>query len=66
LTDPNARNNAMQNIARQWMRTDPTAAAVWINQSSLSADVKQGLLKPPTTSGGNTTPAIQPGRYITF
>jgi hypothetical protein len=45
MTDPQQRDQAMQNVPRQWMRTDSTSAKAWITKSSLPDDVKQRLMK---------------------
>jgi hypothetical protein len=47
IADPNMQSQTLQFIARQWMRTDPAAATVWINNSSLPNGVKAGLLQTP-------------------
>ena len=44
LTDENQRNNAIQNIARNWLRSDPTAAANWLQTTALPENQKQSLL----------------------
>jgi hypothetical protein len=44
LTDQNQRNNAIENIARNWLRTDPTAAEKWLVNTSLPKQQKQNLL----------------------
>ena len=43
LTDPNQRNNAIENVARNWLRTDPAAATKWLNATSLPQEQKQQL-----------------------
>ena len=44
LTDPNQRNSAIENIARNWLRTDPAAAEKWLANTSLPDQQKQNLL----------------------
>ena len=44
MTDPNQRNNAIENVARNWLRTDPTAAANWLATTSLPQPQMQNLL----------------------
>jgi hypothetical protein len=47
LTDQNTRFNQMENIARQWLNTDRSAAEVWLAKVNLPDDRKQRLLKRP-------------------
>jgi hypothetical protein len=35
---------AINNIARQWLKTDPTDAQKWLMNTSLPPDQKQALL----------------------
>jgi hypothetical protein len=45
MADEKQRNSRMENIARNWLRQDQTAAMNWINQSTLPDQTKQRLLK---------------------
>lgn len=38
-------NNAIVNVARNWLRTDPKAAEAWLAKTSLPDDRKHKLLK---------------------
>jgi hypothetical protein len=49
MTDPNQRNNAIQNVARNWLRTDPTAATAWLATTTLPDQQKQNLLNSVKT-----------------
>ena len=45
IANENVRNTDLERIARQWLRTDKTAAQNWINQSpAISTEMKQRLL----------------------
>ena len=44
LTDETQRNNAIQNVARQWLRTDPTPATTWLQSTSLPENLMANLL----------------------
>jgi len=48
ITDDHQRNNAINNIARNWLRTDPKPAAEWLNSTTLPQDQKDRLLKSAT------------------
>ena len=45
LTDPLARQNSLENLARQWLQTDHAAAEAWLGKVSLPDNIKQQLLK---------------------
>jgi hypothetical protein len=45
LSDTARRNSAIQNVARQWLQTDPVNAQTWLLNTSLPDDQKQMLLK---------------------
>lgn len=45
ISNPRLRNNAMESVARQWMRQNPQQAAAYIAQSSLPPQVRQKLLR---------------------
>ena len=44
LTDTSQRVNALETVARSWLRSDPSAAAEWLKKTELSEDQKQRLL----------------------
>ena len=46
IADETARNNSLENIAQNWLRTDRTAAESWIARSSLPQERKTQLLAP--------------------
>ena len=39
-----ARAAAIENVARNWLRTDPAAAARWLNSTDLPEEQRQRLL----------------------
>ncbi|HVU35166.1 MAG TPA: hypothetical protein VHE61_17155, partial [Opitutaceae bacterium] len=43
VANPNLRNNLTVDIARNWLRFDPTAARQWIAQTALPDPIKQRL-----------------------
>ena len=45
--DSAGRTDAMENVARGWLQTDPAAAKTWIKTSALPADAKASLLETP-------------------
>jgi len=45
IPDSTQRNFAIQNVAQNWMRSDPTAATAWIQKLTLPDDVRARLLK---------------------
>ena len=44
LADTEARAAAIENVARNWLRTDPAAAARWLNSTDLPEEQRQRLL----------------------
>ncbi|MEA3187762.1 MAG: hypothetical protein QOD99_1592, partial [Chthoniobacter sp.] len=44
IGDDKIRNSQYENLANNWMRSDPQGAALWIAQSTLPPDVKTRLL----------------------
>ncbi len=46
VTDENKRQTFQVQVARQWMKTDPSVAVKWINTLDLPEAIKQSL-KPP-------------------
>ncbi|MEI7808532.1 MAG: hypothetical protein WCJ07_08615 [Verrucomicrobiota bacterium] len=50
LTDANQRNSAIQNVARNWLKTDFTAAKTWLNGTALPENQKQNLLNSVKTN----------------
>ncbi len=47
ISDPRLRTSAQEQLARDWLRRDPSAATNWIQNSSLSAEDKTRLLSAP-------------------
>ena len=45
ISNAQQRNNAIENLARQWLNVDRAAATAWLAQSGLSPDRQQALLK---------------------
>jgi hypothetical protein len=45
LSDPNQRNNAIENVARNWLQSDTAAAKDWLSTTSLPDDRKARLLQ---------------------
>jgi ferric-dicitrate binding protein FerR (iron transport regulator) len=45
ISDPQQRNNRMENSARTWLQQDEAAARAWVQQSTLPDNVKQRLLQ---------------------
>jgi hypothetical protein len=45
LADETQRNNAIQNVARQWMQIDAAKARAWLETTSLPEAQKDLLLK---------------------
>ena len=45
ISDPNQRNSAIENVARQWLQVDPKSAEAWLGQTPLPDDRKARLLK---------------------
>jgi hypothetical protein len=44
ITDETKRNQQIEAIAREWLKTEPDAAAAWLQQTSLPVTRKQELL----------------------
>ena len=45
ISDDKQRSSSMENVARNWLNQDETAARQWISESSLSDEVKKRLLE---------------------
>ncbi|MDB6027732.1 MAG: hypothetical protein JWM68_3955 [Verrucomicrobiales bacterium] len=43
ITSDGVRNNTTLNIAREWLKSDPTTAKQWIASSTLPGGIKEGL-----------------------
>jgi hypothetical protein len=60
IGDDNIRNSRSEMIARRWLDSDPQAARQWINQSSLSPELKENLLNAPQPGFGPGPTTIRP------
>jgi hypothetical protein len=59
ITDPDKRNEAIENIAQGWLQSSPNDAKKWLMNTSLPDDRKQALLTAPA-SQPNLAPAPPP------
>ena len=46
INEPRQRRNAEQQIAHNWLQTDPATARIWIQNSDLPTEMKTQLLNP--------------------
>jgi hypothetical protein len=45
IPDANQRSFMIENVVHNWLENDPAAARVWLDQTDLSPERKQALLK---------------------
>ena len=46
ITEPALRTRALERVAVDWLKLDPPAAKAWLEQSPLSHDSRERVLKP--------------------